>query len=196
MLVISQEVGDALRDGLPVVALESTVLAHGLPYPRNLEVARLLERTRSLGALVREGCRVEAVRDGGVVLAGGERIDAGILPWLRPGVAGSGALENLPRRFVVLQRRSRHVGIDRAEAPTGIVGGLHDELDPAPLCLGPHLGHDGQATIGGRAGRFGHHERGHVGAMNHRDAARNTASRSRNRGLPPFRRRPTARESL
>lgn len=43
MLVTSQEVGDALREGRPVVALESTVLAHGLPFPRNLEVGRAME---------------------------------------------------------------------------------------------------------------------------------------------------------
>jgi pseudouridine-5'-phosphate glycosidase len=39
----SSEVDDALRRGKPVVALESTIIAHGLPRPRNLEVARQLE---------------------------------------------------------------------------------------------------------------------------------------------------------
>jgi pseudouridine-5'-phosphate glycosidase len=39
----SAEVARALRDGRPVVALESTVIAHGLPRPHNLETARLLE---------------------------------------------------------------------------------------------------------------------------------------------------------
>jgi pseudouridine-5'-phosphate glycosidase len=52
MLVTSQEVADALRDGLPVVALESTVLAHGLPYPRNLEVGRALESDIRAGGAV------------------------------------------------------------------------------------------------------------------------------------------------
>ncbi len=37
------EVSDALRDGRPVVALESTVIAHGLPYPQNLETGLKLE---------------------------------------------------------------------------------------------------------------------------------------------------------
>lgn len=37
------EVQEALAVGRPVVALESTVIAHGLPYPANLEVARRLE---------------------------------------------------------------------------------------------------------------------------------------------------------
>jgi pseudouridine-5'-phosphate glycosidase len=40
---ISDEVAAALADGRPVVALESTLIAHGLPRPRNLEVAATLE---------------------------------------------------------------------------------------------------------------------------------------------------------
>src|SRR5258708_11067596 len=42
-LTISPEVQAALEDQRPVVALESTVIAHGLPYPANLEVARDME---------------------------------------------------------------------------------------------------------------------------------------------------------
>ncbi|GAB2605375.1 pseudouridine-5'-phosphate glycosidase [Streptomyces capparidis] len=40
----SEEVAEALERGAPVVALESTIIAHGLPRPRNLEVAVELER--------------------------------------------------------------------------------------------------------------------------------------------------------
>jgi len=36
---VSQEVQDAVRDNRPVVALESTIFTHGLPRPRNVEVA-------------------------------------------------------------------------------------------------------------------------------------------------------------
>lgn len=43
MLEVSPEVRAALDAGRPVVALESTVLAHGLPRPRNLEVGLALE---------------------------------------------------------------------------------------------------------------------------------------------------------
>jgi pseudouridine-5'-phosphate glycosidase len=60
-LVVAPEVADALRDGRPVVALESTLISHGLPYPQNLEVARASE------AAVRESGAVPAtvaVRDG------------------------------------------------------------------------------------------------------------------------------------
>ncbi|MFI0354843.1 pseudouridine-5'-phosphate glycosidase [Actinomadura sp. 9N407] len=42
-IVASEEVAEALAAGRPVVALESTIIAHGLPRPRNLEVARELE---------------------------------------------------------------------------------------------------------------------------------------------------------
>lgn len=42
-LAVAPHVADALSRGAPVVALESTIIAHGLPYPANLEVAQALE---------------------------------------------------------------------------------------------------------------------------------------------------------
>ncbi len=51
-LNISPEVRAALEDQRPVVALESTVIAHGLPYPANLEIARDMEAAiRAEGAV-------------------------------------------------------------------------------------------------------------------------------------------------
>ena len=48
----SSEVRDALAAAVPVVALESTVIAHGLPYPQNLETAHKLETiVRNNGAV-------------------------------------------------------------------------------------------------------------------------------------------------
>lgn len=41
---LSEEVSDALQNKKPVVALESTVIAHGLPYPQNLKTAFKLEK--------------------------------------------------------------------------------------------------------------------------------------------------------
>src|SRR5687768_10375003 len=38
-IVVAAEVASALAAGRPVVALESTLISHGLPYPQNLEVA-------------------------------------------------------------------------------------------------------------------------------------------------------------
>jgi pseudouridine-5'-phosphate glycosidase len=52
LLNITAEVADAIRDNRPVVALESTVIAHGLPHPQNLETAlRLQELVRAAGAV-------------------------------------------------------------------------------------------------------------------------------------------------
>jgi pseudouridine-5'-phosphate glycosidase len=49
---IQVEVAEALGTGTPVVALESTVISHGLPRPHNLEVARKAERAvRAEGAV-------------------------------------------------------------------------------------------------------------------------------------------------
>ncbi len=53
-IVYNEEMLGAMRDRIPIVALESTVIAHGLPYPQNLETALRLE---------------SVVRDGGAVPA-------------------------------------------------------------------------------------------------------------------------------
>jgi pseudouridylate synthase len=51
-LRLAAEVSDALASGRPVVALESTLIAHGLPRPTNLTVAREMEaRVRTEGAV-------------------------------------------------------------------------------------------------------------------------------------------------
>ncbi len=51
-LVIAPEVQAALAAGRPVVALESTVISHGLPYPHNLELAGAMEQeVRDSGAV-------------------------------------------------------------------------------------------------------------------------------------------------
>ena len=38
-LKINSKVSDAIKEGKPVVALESTLISHGLPYPENVNVA-------------------------------------------------------------------------------------------------------------------------------------------------------------
>lgn len=52
-IVISPEVQDALASkAVPVVSLESTIISHGLPYPRNIEMAREVEQViRDNGAI-------------------------------------------------------------------------------------------------------------------------------------------------
>lgn len=50
-LSFAPEVADALADGRPVVALESTIITHGMPFPQNVETARLVEdEVRAAGA--------------------------------------------------------------------------------------------------------------------------------------------------
>ena len=66
-LEISPEVRDALAAGKPVVALESTIISHGMPYPQNVETAMNVER------IVRENGAVPAT----VAIIGG-RLKAGL----------------------------------------------------------------------------------------------------------------------
>lgn len=51
-LVLSPEVEAAKQNGTPIVALESTIITHGMPYPQNLEVAKQVEADiRAKGAV-------------------------------------------------------------------------------------------------------------------------------------------------
>jgi pseudouridine-5'-phosphate glycosidase len=52
LLNIHPEISDALKQGLPIVALESTIIAHGMPYPQNIETALEVEKiVRENGAI-------------------------------------------------------------------------------------------------------------------------------------------------
>lgn len=51
-LTFSPEVVEARANGTPIVALESTIITHGMPYPQNLDTARLVEtEVREAGAV-------------------------------------------------------------------------------------------------------------------------------------------------
>ncbi|MBO4376168.1 MAG: pseudouridine-5'-phosphate glycosidase [Lachnospiraceae bacterium] len=51
-LVVSDEVKQAVKEGKPVVALESTIISHGMPYPKNVETALNVEKiVRENGAI-------------------------------------------------------------------------------------------------------------------------------------------------
>ncbi len=161
--IMSPEIGRALSQGTPVVALESTVITHGLPEPENLELALAMEtEVREQGALpatigvldgrihiglnqiqltrlaAREGVRKISVRDLGVALA---RKESG-------GTTVSGTL------FV-----ARQAGIK--VLATGGIGGAHhapahdvsadlEQLARTPLavvCAGPKAVLDLPATL-------------------------------------------------
>ena len=48
-ITIGKEVAEALAQKRPVVALESTLISHGMPYPQNVETGRMLENGLLLG---------------------------------------------------------------------------------------------------------------------------------------------------
>merc|ERR1711938_323394 len=80
-VVCSEEVRAAVEAGGPVVALESTIITHGMPYPKNLEVARAVEaRVRASGAVP----ATVAVVDGAL------RVGLGAADLERVAVAGEG----------------------------------------------------------------------------------------------------------
>lgn len=68
-LDIHPEVAEALAAGKPVVALESTIISHGMPYPQNVETALNVER------IIRENGAVPAT----IAVIGG-RLKAGLSP--------------------------------------------------------------------------------------------------------------------
>ena len=68
-LQLSPEVDKALREGRAVVALESTIISHGMPYPQNVETAHRVEQT------IRDNGAVPAT----VAVIGG-RLKAGCTP--------------------------------------------------------------------------------------------------------------------
>ena len=68
-LEVKPEVAEALAAGKPVVALESTIISHGMPYPQNVETALNVER------IIRENGAVPAT----IAVIGG-RLKAGLTP--------------------------------------------------------------------------------------------------------------------
>ena len=129
-IVVSAEVASALEDGRPLVALESTLISHGLPYPQNLEVALASE------AAVRETDdavpATVAVRDGRLLVG----LDAEALEALATAPAGSVRKAARPTMAVALSEggwaattvsatmiAARAAGI-RVFA-TGGIGGVH-----------------------------------------------------------------------
>jgi pseudouridylate synthase len=74
----TREVSDALDAGRPVVALESTIISHGLPRPENLEIARAIEEiVREEGAVPATIAVVEGMVRIGLDREGLETIAAG-----------------------------------------------------------------------------------------------------------------------
>jgi len=91
LLKFSEEVEHALKHDLPVVALESTIIAHGLPWPQNLETAIDLENiVRDAGAvpatmaIVHGECRIGLTKEDLIEVASGStvmKVSRRDIPW-------------------------------------------------------------------------------------------------------------------
>lgn len=58
LVVLSQEVEEAIQKGLPIVAMESTIISHGMPYPQNVETALECQRICRENGAVPATCAV------------------------------------------------------------------------------------------------------------------------------------------
>jgi pseudouridine-5'-phosphate glycosidase len=170
-LSIASDVAAALEAGAPVVALESTLISHGLPYPRNLEVAIESEAAvRSSGAVP----ATVALHDGRILIG----LDRSSLEALATAPAGSARKAARPSLAAALASggwaattvsatmiAAHAAGI--AVFATGGIGGVHrgaagataptfdissdlDELARTPVavvCAGPKAFLDVPATV-------------------------------------------------
>jgi pseudouridine-5'-phosphate glycosidase len=126
-LDVRPEIADALAAGRPVVALESTVISHGLPRPQNLETARKMEA---------------AVRDEGAVPATIGLLEGRLIVGLSRAeielLAGAERVAKVSRRDLAAVLNSRQPGATTVAATmiiaaqagirvfaTGGIGGVH-----------------------------------------------------------------------
>ena len=58
IILYSPEVAEAIRNDRPVIALESTIISHGMPYPQNVETARNCERIARENGAVPATCAI------------------------------------------------------------------------------------------------------------------------------------------
>ncbi len=127
-LRVSDEVATALNERRPVLALESTIISHGMPYPKNVETALTVERTvRENGAIPATVCVI-----GGKIVVGATEADIEHL-----GKTGSGIAKASRRDLPVLISKkldgattvaTTMIGASLAGVTvfaTGGVGGVH-----------------------------------------------------------------------
>ena len=86
-LDVAPEVAEALAAGKPVVALESTIISHGMPYPKNVETALAVEK------IIRENGAVPAT----IAIIGG-RLKAGL---------SAGEIEYFGKKGMAITKASR-----------------------------------------------------------------------------------------
>lgn len=150
LLQYSQEVAAARAEGRPIVALESTIITHGMPFPQNVETARQVEADiRAAGAVP----ATIAVLDGririGLDEADLDRLGqaTGVMKCSRADLAFAVATGRPGSTTVAATMMAAHAaGI--AVFATGGIGGVHkgaetsfdisadlDELSRTPVCV-------------------------------------------------------------
>jgi pseudouridylate synthase len=130
-LKVAPEVANALQRGIPVVALESTIISHGMPYPQNVETAMRVEQT---------------VREGGCIPATIAVMDGECMVGLSPEnleLLGKGgkSVRKLSRRDLALCLADRAMGATTVATTmmiaaaagisvfvTGGIGGVHRDF--------------------------------------------------------------------
>jgi pseudouridine-5'-phosphate glycosidase len=170
-LVIAAPVAKQLSRGRPVVALESTLISHGLPYPQNLEVARAAEAAvRESGAApatiaIRDGKVLVGLTDDDLVALATASSDS-VMKAARPSLALALERPGWSATTVSATMIAAHAAGIRVFA-TGGIGGVHvgalggasatfdissdlDELARTPMavvCAGPKAILDVPATL-------------------------------------------------
>ena len=170
-LAISSEVREALTAATPVVALESTLISHGLPYPSNLEVARASEAAvRASGAVpatvaIHDG-RLLVGLDDAALEALATAPEGSVTKAARPSLAASLSAGGWAATTVSATMIAAHAAGIRVFA-TGGIGGVHrgalggaapsldissdlEELARTPMvvvCAGPKAILDVPATL-------------------------------------------------
>ncbi|PRX73212.1 pseudouridine-5'-phosphate glycosidase [Cohnella sp. SGD-V74] len=128
-LTYTDEVREALSAGKPIVALETTIISHGMPYPQNIEMARTVER------IIREQGAVPATIG---IMEG--RVKIGLNEQELEAFATSNPVEKVSRRDFPYLLSSGKIGATTVSATmigaalagievfaTGGIGGVHRE---------------------------------------------------------------------
>ena len=150
VLVFAPEVRDALEQGCPVVALESTIISHGMPWPRNVETARAVEaEIRAHGAVPATIAVIEGELRIGLNEAGLEHLAhaKGVMKLSRADLTVAIAAKHTGSTTVAATMMAAHAAGIRVFA-TGGIGGVHrgaetsfdisadmEELARTPVCV-------------------------------------------------------------
>ena len=150
VLRLEEEVADALAEGRAVVALESTIITHGMPWPRNVETARQVEADiRAGGAVPATIAALDGVLHIGLSDGALERLARaeGVMKCSRADLAIALVTRRPGSATVAATMMAAHAaGI--AVFATGGIGGVHrgaetsfdisadlDELARTPVCV-------------------------------------------------------------